>query len=69
MNQTALKGKNPQDLNPTGILSKSFESKETLLTVATAMQERIALGIFFNESDLFGKLILHLAPHENYVHI
>jgi hypothetical protein len=28
MNQKALKGKNPQGLNPIGILSKSFESKE-----------------------------------------
>jgi hypothetical protein len=28
MNQTALKEKNPQGLNPIEILSKSFESKE-----------------------------------------
>jgi hypothetical protein len=31
MNQTALKEKNPQDLNPIEILGKSFESKEAVL--------------------------------------
>jgi hypothetical protein len=31
MNQTAPKGKNPQDFNPIEILSKSFESKEALV--------------------------------------
>jgi hypothetical protein len=30
MNQTAPKRKNPQDFNPIEILSKSFESKETV---------------------------------------
>ena len=31
LNQTQLKGKNPQDLNPTKFLSKSCESKEALV--------------------------------------
>jgi hypothetical protein len=42
MNQTAVKGKNPQGLNPIGILSKSFESKEAqkiLVQVQTTSQQ------------------------------
>jgi hypothetical protein len=46
MNQTAPKGKNPQDFNPIEILSKSFKSKEVLLPCILGCLKMIDFGVW-----------------------